>query len=70
MSLILSFYHMGAGFTSEGLSTNCYSSNQPYDSLTDCFDMKVHFFLLKIMNKKRSTASFNLRKWLEIVSVA
>lgn len=44
MSLILSFYHMGAGFTAEGLSTNCYSSNQPYDSLTDCFDMKVHFF--------------------------
>lgn len=44
MSLILSFYHMGAGFTSEGLSTNCYSSNQPYDSLTYCFDMKVHFF--------------------------
>lgn len=44
MSLILSFYHMGAGFTAEGLSTNCYSSNQPYDSLTYCFDMQVHFF--------------------------
>lgn len=38
MSLMLSSHHVGAVFTAEGLSSSCYSSNWPYDPLTDCSD--------------------------------
>lgn len=57
MSLMMSLHHVGAVFTAVGLSFSCYSSNWPYDSLTDCSD---------IVNNERSMTNFNLRKcWSE-----